>query len=78
MPWCAVPFDRQGGFVSIAKRFKVKSIPRIAIIGPDGKVVCDSARTAILEDPAGDGFPWQGKEEFRCDELALPGAVSKL
>lgn len=35
-------------------------IPRLVIVGPDGSVLANDARSAVMQDPSGDGFPWSG------------------
>jgi len=38
--------------------FKFKFIPTVIVISPKGKIVTMKARTCIVDDPAGDSFPY--------------------
>ena len=62
MPWLALPYDAARGQVgrTLAGRFSVAGIPRLVIVGPDGTVLANDARTAVMQDPSGEGFPWSG------------------
>lgn len=62
MPWLALPYDAARGAVgrALASRFSVAGIPRLVIVGTDGSVLANDARSAVMQDPSGDGFPWSG------------------
>ena len=46
----------------LSKKFKVQGIPTLILLdGKDGKVITKDARSNLLEDPAGENFPWRPK-----------------
>jgi nucleoredoxin len=43
----------------LSKKYKVKGIPSLVVLGPDGAVVTTDGRTAVMENfETADGFPW--------------------
>lgn len=59
MPWYAVPYDSPAR-KRLTSALKVKGIPTLIILGPDGSVVAPNAQQAAAADPKGENFPWQG------------------
>merc|ERR1711904_84581 len=43
---------------ALSKKFKVQGIPTFVIVGKDGEVITTDGRSAVMEDPKGDKFPW--------------------
>jgi nucleoredoxin len=59
MPWLALPYltpSQQGQIFSL---FKLKGIPTLLIIGPDGVVITEHGRMGVVSDPFGAKFPWK-------------------
>jgi len=58
MPWAALPYSRRDLKDALSKKFKVQGIPSLAIIDGEGKTITTDGRSAVMEDPKGDKFPW--------------------
>merc|ERR1712166_292973 len=59
---------------ALSKKYKVSGIPSFVIVdAKTGELITDDGRTAITEDPEGDGFPWKPKS---LDDVM--GAVTTL
>ncbi len=58
MPFQALPFAKRTEAVALKAKFGVNGIPKLIILGPDGSVVCDDGRRALMNDPTGARFPW--------------------
>lgn len=41
---------------------QVQSIPRLVILGSEGEVVAEDARSAVSADPNGEKYPWTGSQ----------------
>uniref|UniRef100_A0A7S4LGY3 Thioredoxin domain-containing protein n=1 Tax=Eutreptiella gymnastica TaxID=73025 RepID=A0A7S4LGY3_9EUGL len=52
MPWKAVPYDSSVRG-NLKTKFKIDTIPKLVILSPDGKVVCQDGVKAIKDDPTG-------------------------
>jgi len=54
-----LPFDKRAEKEALSKKYKVKGIPSLVVLGPDGKVITKDGRSKVMEnfdDCA--GFPW--------------------
>ena len=60
MPWAALPFGNRAAAAGLSGIFGVQGIPRLVVVGADGAVLSSDARGAVLADPEGAGFPWEG------------------
>ncbi|GAB4822764.1 hypothetical protein N2152v2_009810 [Parachlorella kessleri] len=60
MPWRAVPFDDVGTRRRLSQQFSVMGIPTLAIVAPDGRILTANGRAAVMRDPQGTQFPWEG------------------
>merc|ERR1712054_215548 len=58
MPWLALPYSDRATKDALSKKFKVQGIPTFVIVGKDGEVITTDGRSAVMEDPKGDKFPW--------------------
>jgi len=58
MPWFALPYAARDKKEALSKKFKVKGIPSFVILDPEGKTITTDGRTAVMEDPKGEKFPW--------------------
>lgn len=65
MPWNAVQYEQEALRLQLARKFGIAGIPTLVIIGPDGKVINNNARAALVKDQEGSKFPWEGEEESR-------------
>jgi len=66
MPWLAIPFgDTRKGYLS--RRFRVKGIPCLVAIGPDGKTVTTQARQ-LIESYGADAFPFSEEHILNLKE----------
>jgi len=59
MPWLALPFDDRATKDKLSKKFKVRGIPSLIILDTDGSMITSDGRSAIMEDPEGEQFPWR-------------------
>jgi len=91
MPWLALPYADRKRKQKLSKKFKVNGIPSVVVLdGATGETISTDARTAILDDPKGEAFPWRpptlwevlGDEVLRGDgesvdveDLKGPGKV---
>lgn len=58
MPWAALPFDKRDVKEMLSKKFKVRGIPSLVILGPDGKTITQDGTEAVMKDPTGEKYPW--------------------
>jgi len=58
MPWFALPFENREVKDKLSKKYKVQGIPSFVIIDMDGKTITTDGRSALLEDPKGEQYPW--------------------
>jgi len=59
MPWLALPFSNRDAKGALSKRYKVKGIPSLVVLGPDGNVVTTNGRQKVMENfNTCEGFPW--------------------
>lgn len=59
MPWLALPFSDRELKTSLSKKFKVQGIPTLVLVDKYGEVITTDARSEVMEDPAGERFPWR-------------------
>jgi len=62
MPWLALPYEKKDLSRALNKKYKVKGIPSLVILGPDGRLITADGRGKIMEhfdDCA--GYPWVPK-----------------
>jgi len=81
-PWLALPFGDRANKEALSKKFKVKGIPAVVVLGPDGETITLDGRTAISNDPKGMEMPlgWKPKtfsEIFNDATLVGPGDTKK-
>lgn len=59
MPFLALPFPRRDAKEALSKKYKVRGIPSLVILGPDGKLVTSEGRQKVMENfDTCEGFPW--------------------
>jgi len=58
MPWMALPYAARDKKDSLSKKFKVQGIPSFVIINPEGETITTDGRSAVMEDPEGERYPW--------------------
>jgi len=58
MPWMALPYAARDKKDSLSKKFKVQGIPAFVIISPEGETITTDGRSAVMEDPEGERYPW--------------------
>ncbi|XP_044967845.1 probable nucleoredoxin 1-2 [Hordeum vulgare subsp. vulgare] len=72
MPWLAIPLEDERK-ADLKKRFKIRGIPSLVAIGPDGKTVNTDAKTSLAVHGA-DAFPFTDERieelEKKIDEMA--------
>lgn len=59
MPWLALPYTESMKGLELNQKFKVASIPTLALVDPQGRTITTEARNAVVQDPTGEGFPWR-------------------
>jgi len=58
MPWLAIPFGN-GATKALTDVYQVQSIPTLIGVEADtGKTITTQARTMVVKDSEGTGFPW--------------------
>eukprot|EP00124_Ichthyophonus_hoferi_P005421 Ihof_evm2s781 gene=Ihof_evmTU2s781 len=50
MPWAALPLDATALKDDLAAKYKVTSIPHLVVIGPNGDLITDNGREAVMSD----------------------------
>lgn len=58
MPWMALPYAARDKKETLSKKFKVQGIPSFVIISPEGETITTDGRSAVMEDPEGERYPW--------------------
>lgn len=75
MPWLALPFGDERKAL-LQRRFKIKGIPAVVAIGPNGRTVSTQARQLIQAHGA-DAYPFTGERvkqlEEQLEEMAEGG-----
>jgi len=58
-PWLALPYSEREKKAALSKKFKVQGIPTVIILScEDGSVITKDGRSAVMNDPTGEKFPW--------------------
>merc|ERR1712205_242304 len=57
MPWLALPYSDRETKDKLSKKFKVQGVPTFIILNPDGTVITDDCRSAVMGDPTGEKLP---------------------
>jgi len=59
-PWLALPYAARTTKEKLSKKFKVSGIPTLVILdGKTGEMITTDGRSAVMEDPEGEAFPWK-------------------
>jgi len=58
MPWFALPYAARDKKEELSKKYKVQGIPSFVIVDPEGKTITTDGRSAVMEDPKGENYPW--------------------
>ena len=58
--WLAIPFENEQERQLLASRCNVMGIPTLTVVGPSGAILATNARGAVMSDPNGEKFPWEG------------------
>lgn len=66
MPWLALPFG-DGRKGSLQRRFKIRGIPAVVAIGPNGQTISTQVRQQIQAHGA-DSFPFTDEHVKKLDE----------
>jgi nucleoredoxin len=59
MPWYALPYMDRQRKDELSARFRVQSIPTLAIVDRQGVEITTDGRDAVVRDPEGNAFPWR-------------------
>jgi len=60
MPWLALPYDDRKCKEELNSKYKVKGIPSLVVLGPDGNVITTDGRSKVQEDfETCEDFPWK-------------------
>jgi len=60
MPFLALPYEARDKKNALSKKFKVQGIPTLVILdGKTGETITTDGREAVMEDLAGENFPWK-------------------
>lgn len=78
MPWAALPHANRAAAGALSSLFAVRGIPRLVVVGAGGKVLSADARGAVLADPEGAGFPWEGAAGPAAGGAASLGSLRML
>jgi len=70
--WLSIPFDEEDTRDQLDTLFKVSGIPKLVIVGEDGRIINENAVRAIKNDATGAEFPWH--PPVVCD-LAQPEGI---
>ena len=71
MPWLALPFDRRSIETKLSAKYRVKGIPTLVLVGPDGSLFTTMGRDCVDNDLSGAQFPWKS---VTMDEGGAAGA----
>jgi len=58
MPWFALPYAARDKKEALSKKYKVQGIPSFVILTPEGETITTDGRSAVMEDPKGESYPW--------------------
>ncbi len=65
-----IPFSNPGIRSSLSRYFGVSGIPALAVLSPEGRLLCKNAKGAVLSGGA-EAFPWEGEEERYCFQYCV-------
>jgi len=68
MPWAAMPYKHRKQQQKLMRKLKVSSIPTVAILDKEAKLVTTKGKQLIMKDQEGKDFPWVPKNP--CEILA--------
>lgn len=54
MPWVALPYEKRELQEELRSKYKVKALPCLVVLGPDGNVMKNESRQARSKDPRGE------------------------
>lgn len=63
MPWAALPFANRSKKADLSNKYKVRGIPSLVILDPDGTTITTDGRDAVSGDPQGEAYPWRPPTE---------------
>lgn len=58
MPWLALPYAERARKEALSAYFGVQSIPTLAMVDTQGRILTTEARNAVVADPEGSRYPW--------------------
>jgi hypothetical protein len=58
MPWLACPDLPK--CQQLATSLGIMSVPTLLVFGPRGNILTRAGVRSVMQDPKGDGFPWEG------------------
>jgi len=76
MPWLALPYAARDLKGTLSKKYKVSGIPSLIVIdGKTGETITKDGRSAVMQDPKGDNFPWRPPTIWEAlGDVVLDGA----
>jgi nucleoredoxin len=74
MPWLAIPYSERSMKEDLSTLFKVRGIPTLVLLKPDGTVITENGRGAI--DYGAEYFPW-GPDEMKRGEAEAEEKAAK-
>uniref|UniRef100_A0A7S1CIC7 Thioredoxin domain-containing protein n=1 Tax=Bicosoecida sp. CB-2014 TaxID=1486930 RepID=A0A7S1CIC7_9STRA len=75
MPWLSIPLGSKVKD-NLSAKYKVRGIPTLVWVGPDGETITTDGRGAVMGDAEAAGFPWKPKTtaELLTDDLEITTA----
>ncbi|KAI9205742.1 thioredoxin-like-domain-containing protein [Polychytrium aggregatum] len=58
MPWLALPYENRDTKNALSRKYKVEGIPTLVILDEHGNSITKDARSKVMGDPEGLGFPY--------------------
>ncbi|CAK0829655.1 unnamed protein product [Prorocentrum cordatum] len=58
MPWLALPYAERPRKEALSAYFGVQTIPTLAMVDAQGRILTTEARNAVVADPEGSQYPW--------------------
>lgn len=78
MPWLALPYGARDLKAKLSEQYGVQGIPTLVILDASGKTINKDGRSAVMEDPTGESFPWKKAEEVQpAQPNEMPRATTK-
>jgi len=60
MPWLALPFNDRERKNKLSEKYGVRGIPTLILLDScTGATINTNARTLVMQNPTGEGFPWK-------------------